>query len=109
MPNHLSIISIKYFTARISPVMGNLDAPLRQSLYIRALKTLKDVEIEEGHFLTHIVHSPFIPEDCSCKNLEEMLEKQTLKTVCVLKREEKVLWPPINFFYFKGLKFGKFK
>ena len=89
LPDHLSIASIKYFTARISPVMGNLDAPLRQSLYIRALKTLKNVEIEEGHFLTHIVHSPFIPKDCSYKNLEEMLEKQTLKTVRVLKREEK--------------------
>ena len=46
LPSHLSIINVKYFTARISPVMGNLDAPLRQSLYIRALKTLKDVEVE---------------------------------------------------------------
>ena len=89
LPDHLSIANIKYFTARISPVMGNLDAPLRQSLYIRALKTLKDVEIEEGHFLTHIVHSLSVPKDCSYKNLEEMLEKQTLKTVRVLKREEK--------------------
>ena len=60
LPSHLSISSIKYFTARISPVMGNVEAPLRQSLYIRALKTLKDVEIEEGHFLTHIVHSLLI-------------------------------------------------
>ena len=84
-----SIVNIKYFTARISPIMGNLDAPLRQSLYVRALKTLKDVEIEEGHFLTHIVYSPSIPEDCSYKNLEEILEKQALKTVRVLKREEK--------------------
>ena len=89
LPSHLSISSIKYFTARISPVVGNLEAPLRQSLYIRALKTLKDVEIEEGHFLTHIVHSPLIPEDYSYKSLEKMLEKQTLKTVRVLKREEK--------------------
>ena len=89
LPDHLSIVNIKYFTARISPVVRNLDAPLRQSLYIRALKTLKDVEIEEGHFLTHIVHSLFVPEDCSYKSLEEMLEKRELKTVRVLKREEK--------------------
>ena len=89
LPNHLSIVHIKYFTARISSVMGNLDAPLRQSLYIRALKTLDDLEIEEGHFLTHVVHSFSVSENYSYKSIEKMLKKQKLKTIPVLKREEK--------------------
>ena len=89
LPSHCSIVNIKYFTARISPIIGNIDAPLRQSLYIRALKTLKNIEIEEGHFLTHVVHSLSIPKDYADENLEEMIKKKKLKTVRVLKREEK--------------------
>ena len=89
LPSHLSIVSIKYFTARVSSVMGNINAPLRQSLYIRALKTLKSIEIKEGYFLTHAVYSLSIPKDFTNENLEEMLKKKKLKTVRVLKREEK--------------------
>ena len=48
LPSHCSIVNIKYFTARISPVIGNIDAPLRQSVYIRALKILKNIEIYQS-------------------------------------------------------------
>lgn len=45
-----NIVGIKYFTARVS---GKYDPnkPLRQELYLRALKTLKKVQIIEGAFL----------------------------------------------------------
>lgn len=45
-----SIVKIKYFTARVS---GGHDAdkPVRQDMYLRALKTLPNVEIIEGNFL----------------------------------------------------------
>ena len=88
LPSHCSIVGIKYFTARISPVTGNINAPLRQSLYLRALKTLKNVEIEEGHFLTHVARVPAIPKDCTCENLE-MIKKKKMNIIRVLKREEK--------------------
>ena len=56
-PEYYSIVCIKYFTARISPLSGNWEAPRRQALYIRALKTLKNIQIYEGHFLAHIVNT----------------------------------------------------
>ena len=89
LPDHLSILEIKYFTARISPIMGNPHAPLRQSLYIRALKTLQKVSIKEGYFLTHITFAPLIPPDCHQHNLEKIVKVYDLETVRILKREEK--------------------
>jgi uncharacterized LabA/DUF88 family protein len=51
-PAH-QITGIKYFTARVNPLPGNPDQPLRQQLYFRALRTLPGVEIIEGHYLSH--------------------------------------------------------
>ena len=49
------IISIKYFTATVSGRPGDPDEPIRQQLYLRALKTTPNLEIIYGHFLTHSV------------------------------------------------------
>lgn len=49
---------IKYFTARTSPLPGNPDAPARQDAYIRALRSLPEVEVIYGHFLTNEVFRP---------------------------------------------------
>jgi len=46
---------IKYYTARVSARADDLDAPNRQQVYLRALRTLPRVEIFYGHFLTHEV------------------------------------------------------
>lgn len=47
------IVLIKYFTAPIGIREGDLDhdAPTRQQIYFRALRTLKNLEIIEGFFL----------------------------------------------------------
>jgi uncharacterized LabA/DUF88 family protein len=52
-----SIVKIKYFTAqvKIRPNDTDLDKPVRQQIYLRALKTIPSLEIIEGHFLTHTV------------------------------------------------------
>lgn len=52
-----SIVKIKYFTAqvKIRPNDIDLDKPVRQQIYLRALRTLPNLEVIEGHFLTHIV------------------------------------------------------
>jgi hypothetical protein len=54
LPGH-SIERIKYFTARVGSRAHDPDAPKRQELYLRALRTLPNLEIFYGHFLTHPV------------------------------------------------------
>ena len=51
LPRH-EIHRVRYFTARVQARPGDLDAPVRQDLYLRALSTLPEVEIHYGHFLT---------------------------------------------------------
>lgn len=54
---HDEIIKIKYFTAPIKLRMSDSDPdrPNRQQIYLRALKTLPNLEIIEGIFLRHKV------------------------------------------------------
>ena len=51
------IVRIKYFTARVS---GRIDpgAPGRQEVYLRALRTIPDLEIHFGKFQSHVVSMP---------------------------------------------------
>jgi hypothetical protein len=50
-----TIGEIKYFTALVSARPSDPDQPVRQQLYLRALRTLPNVSIHLGHFLTHEV------------------------------------------------------
>ncbi|MGW1341740.1 NYN domain-containing protein [Kribbella sp. NPDC002412] len=43
---------IRYFTAHVKERPGNLQAPVRQQAYLRALATLPRVEVHFGSFLT---------------------------------------------------------
>lgn len=52
------ITGIKYYTAKVNPRPTDPDQPLRQSLYLRALRTRPDCEIYYGHFLTKTVKMP---------------------------------------------------
>jgi hypothetical protein len=47
------IQSIKYFTAKVSARPHDPQQPMRQQVYLRALRTLPNVSIIFGHFLTH--------------------------------------------------------
>lgn len=55
--SHDEIIKIKYFTAPIKVRENDKDhdRPNRQQIYLRALRTLPNVEIIEGFFLSHKV------------------------------------------------------
>ncbi len=57
LPHH-DIQTIKYFTARVSARPSNPDQDLRQQVYLRALRTLPNVETIFGHFLTNKVKMP---------------------------------------------------
>ena len=52
LPKNL-IIGIKYFTAKIHPRPDNPQKHIRQQVYWRALNTLPDFEIIEGHYSEH--------------------------------------------------------
>jgi uncharacterized LabA/DUF88 family protein len=49
---------IKYFTAHVSARPNDPDAPARQQIYLRALRTVPEVEIHLGQFLSHPVTMP---------------------------------------------------
>jgi hypothetical protein len=54
LPND-KVESIQYFTARVSARPHNPSAPLDQQVYLRALRTIPNLTITLGHFLTHSV------------------------------------------------------
>src|SRR5262245_11268271 len=49
---------IRYFTAIVKPRPGNLQQPVRQLVYLRALKTLPCISIHTGHYLQKPVMMP---------------------------------------------------
>jgi hypothetical protein len=57
LPKH-DIVRIKYFTARVSARPGDADQPTRQQMFLRALRTLPNLDIIYGHFLTNEVRMP---------------------------------------------------
>jgi len=52
------IIQIKYFTALVTARPKDPDQPNRQQLYLRALRTIPNLEIIYGHFLEHEIMMP---------------------------------------------------
>jgi NYN domain len=76
LPGH-HVNRIRYFTARVQARPGDVDAPLRQDLYLRALGTLPEVEIHYGYFLTNVARMHLVPPG------------NPPRTVQVLKTEEK--------------------
>jgi uncharacterized LabA/DUF88 family protein len=57
LPRH-RIVRIKYFTALIAARPGDPDQANRQQTYLRALRTLPEMEVHLGHFLTSNVRMP---------------------------------------------------
>ena len=57
LPGH-SIARIKYFTARVSARKDDPAKPTRQQIYLRALRTIPDLKIVYGSFLSHDVIMP---------------------------------------------------
>ena len=57
LPRH-TIAGIKYFTALVSARPGDPTQPVRQQTFLRALRTLPNMEIILGHFLANEVTMP---------------------------------------------------
>ena len=57
-PRH-RILTVKYFTARVSGTPADPSKPQRQDVYLRALQHYRpEVEVYFGHFLRHRVRAP---------------------------------------------------
>ena len=87
-----SIIEIKYFTAHVSSLPENPNAPARQGLYLRALKTLPKVKIYKGHFLTHERFSPLASSSTQSRRIEPIIEDRANgKLMNLIDQLEKLL------------------
>lgn len=77
LPTGHQLVKVKYFTARVTPLPGDKDAPIRQDIYLRALRAHcgPRLDIIEGHFLTKAFRAP--------------LTSRPTKIVEVLRSEEK--------------------
>jgi len=52
------INEIKYFTALVSARPNDVNQPVRQQIYIRALNTIPNLSVIYGHYLSHVVNMP---------------------------------------------------
>lgn len=77
LPKH-SITRIKYFTARVTGRPSDPDQPTRQQMFLRALRTLSNLDIIYGHFLTSESYMPVAKRQSGAP-----------KYVKVIKTEEK--------------------
>ena len=77
------IISIKYFTARVSGKIDP-DQPIRQKTFIRALqKHIPEISVHYGEFLSHNVFMPLAYQ------IDKNLFGKAIKFASVIKTEEK--------------------
>lgn len=53
-----TIQRIRYYTATVRPRPGDPGQAHRQAVYLRALRTIPNLSIHEGHFLSHVVAMP---------------------------------------------------
>jgi uncharacterized LabA/DUF88 family protein len=60
LPQH-QIYRIRYFTALVDSHPSDPDQRMRQELFLRALRTIPNLTIHYGHFLTHVVSMPLAP------------------------------------------------
>lgn len=73
------LVKIRYFTALVAPSPHDRDQHVRQQTYLRALRTLPNVEIHYGTFMTGEKQMPDAAE----------WRKGNLVTVRVIRTEEK--------------------
>ena len=81
-PNN-NIQNIKYFTADIKARLNEPDKHIRQQIYLRALKTIPEIEIIKGYYQEKEKKLPLII------NGKVAIKNGKVKTVKVLKSEEK--------------------
>lgn len=102
LPRH-NIVKIRYYTAKVKPRGKDPHQDIRQQLYLRALRTIPNIDITFGHFLSNNTRLPlanpqnFWVRTCKANGYKAFLVTQFLswffakcfKYVYVVKTEEK--------------------
>lgn len=70
------IVALKYYTARVDARPGNADQPVRQDTYLRALRTLPEVSIHFGHYLSHPVKLPLAKPPLIGRRIVEVIRAE---------------------------------
>jgi uncharacterized LabA/DUF88 family protein len=70
------VASIKYFTAKVQPRPGDPTQPMRQEIYLRALRTIPNFQIVYGHYLSHIVWMPLAFPDQGKKPFAQVIKTE---------------------------------
>lgn len=70
------ITGIKYFTARVQSRPDDLNRPTRQAVYLRALKTIPNLQIIFGHYLSHVVWMPLAAPSPGQKPFVEVIKTE---------------------------------
>jgi len=78
LPGECRVHRTRYYTARVSARPGNPNTPRRQEIYLRALRSIPELTIAYGHFLTSEVNMPLA-----------QTQRDGPATVRVIKTEEK--------------------
>lgn len=88
-----TINRIRYFTARVKPWPGNPGQALRQDVYLRALRTIPNLTIHEGHFLTSekwsVIAKPPASRLPTIRGVLELHKQTGVPMAYVVKTEEK--------------------
>ncbi len=71
-----TIINLKYFTARISARPDDPDKRNRQETYLRALRTVPNLSIYYGHYLSHVVWMPLAHPQPGLKPFVEVIKTE---------------------------------
>jgi NYN domain len=69
------IVMVRYFTARISSRAGDPDAPRRQEIYLKALRTIPQMRIHYGRFLAKTKIRPLVGFDDCFVEIQDTEEK----------------------------------
>jgi hypothetical protein len=70
-----TIPMVRYFTARVSSRAGDPDMPRRQQIYLSALRTLPNVVIHLGTFLTKTKRRPLVSNPAQFVEVRDTEEK----------------------------------
>jgi len=74
-PGH-QINRIRYFTARVKARPHDPEQPMRQETYFRALRTLPNLTIHQGHYLEKPVRMPLFPVPASGAQIVQVLKSE---------------------------------
>lgn len=69
------IVRIRYFTADVSPRAGDEEAPIRQSTYFRALRSIPELKIHKGKMLSKVIRRPLVGEENTTVSVHSTEEK----------------------------------